>query len=286
MKVRKAVIVAAGRGTRFLPLTKSVPKEMLPLVDKPLLQYSVEEALSSGMREIIIITAHGKEAMEDYFSREVDLEAFLEEKGKTGLSVMVKSLAEMADITYVVQEEQRGLGHAVLMAKDAVGDEPFAVLLPDDILDGEKTALGQMLAVYEKFGASVVAVERIKGEAISSYGVIEADAVSPRVFQVKSLVEKPPLKEAPSELGIIGRYILTPRIFEILEQTPEGTGHEIQLTDAMQRLIRHEKMYGCELTGTRYDTGTPLGWLKANVAFALKHEDFGGELERYLRELL
>ncbi len=286
MKVRKAVITAAGWGTRFLPITRSQPKEMLPLVDRPLIQYSVEEAIKSGIEQVIMVTAMGKRAIEDYFDRSLELEYYLEQKGEIELLRRMRELSSLVDIYYVRQKEQLGLGHAVLMVKDIVGDEPFAVMLPDDIIDSDVPGLKQMIGVYEKFGAGVVAVERVSDEDTGKYGIIEPERMSKGVYQVLSLVEKPEPSQAPSRLGIVGRYILTPLIFDILKFTPPGKGNEIQLTDALQLLLKRQKLYACELEGVRYDAGTPLGWLKANMALAFKREDIGPELRAYLKKLL
>ncbi len=286
MKVRKAVITAAGWGTRFLPITRSQPKEMLPLVDRPLIQYSVEEAIDSGIEQIIIVTATGKRAIEDYFDRSFDLEVFLERKGETGLLKQMREISGMVDICYVRQEEQLGLGHALLMAKNMVGNEPFAVMLPDDIIESKVPGLKRMLEVYEKYRGGVIAVEQISDADTRRYGVIKPKQLARRVYEVLGLVEKPALSKAPSRLGIVGRYVLTPSIFAILENTPPGKGNEIQLTDALNTLLKQEKLYACELDGTRYDAGTPLGWLKANIALTLKRDGIGPELREYLKKLL
>jgi len=285
MKVRKAVIAAAGQGIRFLPITRSVPKEMLPLVDRPLVHYAVEEALESGIEQIILITALGKHAMEDYFDRSLELEFFLEKKGEARRLQSMRELGALVDICYLRQKEQLGLGHAVLTARHAVADAPFAVLLPDDIIDSPEPALKKMMAVYEQYGGSVVAVERIGREDTRKYGVIRPEKVAEGVYRVLELVEKPGPEEAPSDLGVVGRYILSPGIFPALLSTPPGKGGEIQLTDGLQRLLREEPVYACELEGERYDTGDPLGWLKANLAFALKREDMAPELRKYLETL-
>lgn len=286
MKVRKAVIIAAGRGTRFLPMTRTQPKEMLPLVDKPLIQYGVEEALNSGIEQIIIVTSHGKEAMEDYFDRSLELEHFLEQKGDKEHLSQVRELAEMADVCYVRQKEQKGLGHAIFTARDVVGDEPFAVILPDDIIDSKVPCLKRMIDIYDKYGAGVVAVERVRDEDTRKYGIIEPQDVADRIYRVLSLVEKPEPAQAPSRLGIVGRYVFTPQIFDVLAVTPPGKGNEIQITDAMQLLLEQQKFYAFELEGIRHDTGNPLGWLKANVALALKRDDLGPELREYIKKLL
>jgi len=286
MKVRKAVITAAGWGTRFLPITKAQPKEMLPLVDKPLIQYCVKEAVSSGIEQIILITALGKRAIEDYFDRSFELEYVLEQKGETELLQEIRELSSLVDICYVRQKEQLALGHAILTAKGIIGEEPFAVLLPDDIIDSEVPALKQVIEVYEQYKTNVIAVEPVSSEETIKYGIIEPKRISGHVYQVLSLAEKPEPAEAPSNLGVVGRYVLMPQIFDALEVTPPGKNQEIQLTDALQLLLKQQPIYACEFDGVRYDAGTPLGWLKATVAFALKHPDIGQELREYLRQLL
>ena len=286
MKVRKAVITAAGWGTRFLPLTRSQPKEMLPVVDKPLIQYSVEEAINSGIEQVIMVTAMGKRSIEDYFDRSFELEYFLERKGDIELLRRMLELSSLVDICYIRQKEQLGLGHAVLMAKDIIGEEPFAVILPDDVIDSDEPTLKRMIKVFEKYGASVIAVEPVSEENVSRYGIVETKRVAEGVYQVLNLVEKPEPGQAPSNLGIVGRYILKPQIFDALRVTPPGQGKEVQLTDALQLLLKHQTLYACELDGVRYDAGTPLGWLKVNVAFALKRGDIGPELREYLKKLL
>ena len=286
MKVRKAVITAAGWGTRFLPITKSQPKAMLPLVDRPLIQYCVEEAVSSGIEQIVIITALGKRAIEDYFDRSFELEYVLEQKGETELLQEMRELSSLVDICYIRQKEQLGLGHAILTAKGIIGEEPFAVLLPDDIIDSKVPVLKQMIEVYEQYKTNVIAVEPISSEETIKYGIIEPKRISGHVYQVLSLAEKPEPAEAPSNLGVVGRYVLMPQIFDALEVTPPGKNQEIQLTDALQLLLKQQPIYACEFDGVRYDAGTPLGWLKATVSFALKHPDIGQELREYLRQLL
>jgi UTP--glucose-1-phosphate uridylyltransferase len=305
VKIRKAVIIAAGWGTRFLPVTKAVPKEMLPLIDKPLIHYAVEEAVASGLTDIIIVTAAGKEAIEDYFSRNTGLEAFLKQKGETGLWQRVRHLGEMADISYVRQEERLGLGHAVLTAAEAVGNEPFAVILPDDIIDSRVPAqkqllaaheqfqasvlaveLKQLLAAYEQFQSSVLAVEAISPRDSRKYGIITPTEVDGDTCRVSGLVEKPAPAEAPSNLGIVGRYILTPEVFAAIRATSPGKGGEIQLTDALELLLGKQPVYALRFEGTRHDTGTPLGWLAAQVAFSLKDPRLGPELKEKLRRLL
>ena len=286
MKVRKAVITAAGWGTRFLPITKAQPKEMLPLVNKPLIQYSVEEAINSGIEQIIIVTALGKRAIEDYFDRSFELEDVLEQKGEIKLLQEMRELSNLVDICYIRQKEQLGLGHAVLTAKGIVGEEPFAVLLPDDIIDGKVPVLKQMIGVYEQYKTNIIGVEHISSKDTTKYGIIEPRRISGRIYQVLSLAEKPEPAQAPSDLGVVGRYILMPQIFDVLEATPPGKNQEIQLTDALQLLLRQQAIYAYEFEGVRYDTGTPLGWLEATIAVALKHPDIGQELREYLRQFL
>ncbi len=285
MKVRKAVIIAAGKGTRFLPITRSLPKEMLPLVDKPLIQYSVEEAISSGIEYVIMVTAQGKSSMEDYFDRCVELEYFLEQKGDTSRLENMRELSGMVDVCYVRQKEQKGLGHAVLTARDIVGDEPFAVMLPDDIIDSKVPSLKRMMDIFAKYKAGVVAVEHVSDEDTSRYGIVETRPVSGRIYEATKLMEKPTPEETSSRLGIVGRYIFTPEIFDAITETAPGAVNEIQITDAMQLLLQSQKFYAYELEGVRYDTGTPAGWLKANIGYALKREDISPELRGYLRTL-
>ena len=285
MKVRKAIIAAAGWGTRFLPVTKSQPKEMLPLVNKPLIQYAVEEAVNSGIEQVILITAMGKHAIEDYFDRSFELEYVLEQKGEAELLQEMRRLSNLVDICYIRQKEQLGLGHAVLIARNIIADEPFAVLLPDDVIDSRVPALKQMIGVYEQRGTSVIAVERVSAQDTVKYGIIEPKEISHRLYQVLSLAEKPEPQEAPSDLGIVGRYILVPEIFDALAATPPGRINEIQLTDALQLLLKQQVISACEFEGVRYDTGTPSGWLEATIALALKDPDIGPGLRQYLRRL-
>ena len=290
MRVRKAVFPAAGLGTRFLPATKAQPKEMLPLVDKPIIQYGVEEALASGCDQIIIITGRGKTAIEDHFDVSYELEKMLEERGKTELLSIVRQISDMIHVAYVRQKEAMGLGHAVLMARELVGNEPFAVLLADDVIDAQKPCLRQMMDVFEESQCSIIATQEVNGPAISSYGVLDAQRIQGkfdgRAFDVRSLVEKPKQEEAPSNLAIIGRYILTPTIFETLERTPLGAGGELQLTDGLRGLLSAgEKIYGYTFEGKRHDAGDKLGFLKATVEFALKRPDLGPDFAEYLRAL-
>jgi UTP--glucose-1-phosphate uridylyltransferase len=290
MRVRKAVFPAAGLGTRFLPATKAQPKEMLPLVDKPIIQYGVEEALAAGCDQIIIITGRGKTAIEDHFDVSYELEKMLEERGKTELLSIVRQISDMIHVAYVRQKEAMGLGHAVLMARELVGNEPFAVLLADDVIDAKKPCLRQMMDVFEESQCSIIATQEVNGPAISSYGVLDAQKIESqfdgRAFNVRSLVEKPKQEEAPSNLAIIGRYILTPTIFETLERTPLGAGGELQLTDGLRGLLSAgEKIYGYTFEGKRHDAGDKLGFLKATVEFALKRPDLGPDFAEYLRTL-
>src|SRR5881398_2579851 len=267
MKVRKAVFPAAGLGTRFLPATKSMPKEMLPLVDKPIIQYGVEEALAAGCDQIIIITGRGKTAIEDHFDVSYELEKMLEESGKLDLLAIVRQISDMIHVAYVRQKEAMGLGHAVLMARELVGNEPFAVLLADDVIDANPPCLKQMIDQFDQTQSSIIATQQVDGPAISSYGVIDASPVqgNDRLYEVRNMVEKPKLADAPSNLAIIGRYILTPAIFEVLDSTPLGTGGELQLTDAMRLLLKQEKIFGYRYEGRRHDAGDKLGFLKATV---------------------
>lgn len=290
MRVRKAVFPAAGLGTRFLPATKAQPKEMLPLVDKPIIQYGVEEALASGCDQIIIITGRGKTAIEDHFDVSYELEKMLEDRGKTELLSIVRQISDMIHVAYVRQKEAMGLGHAVLMARELVGNEPFAVLLADDVIDAKKSCLRQMMDVFEESQCSIIATQEVNGPAISSYGVLDAKKIEGRfdgrAFDVRSLVEKPKQEEAPSNLAIIGRYILTPTIFETLERTPLGAGGELQLTDGLRGLLTAgEKIFGYTFEGKRHDAGDKLGFLKATVEFALKRPDLGPDFAEYLRTL-
>ncbi len=286
-KVRKAVFPAAGLGTRFLPATKAIPKEMLSLVDKPIIQYGVEEALAAGVEEIIIVTARGKSAIEDHFDSSIELEANLEKKGKHELLALSRHISEMAHLAYVRQREAHGLGHAVLMAKDLVGDEPFAVLLPDDVIDAPVPCLKQMIEAYDDVQSTIIASQVVEGPAISAYGVLAGHEVAgkPRLFDVHGMVEKPKLEDAPSKNAIIGRYILTPGIFAELEKTERGAGGEIQLTDGIKGLMSKEKVYGFNFEGVRHDAGDKLGMLMATVDFALKRDDLGPRFREYLKSL-
>ncbi len=284
-QVRKAVITAAGWGTRFLPATKAQPKEMLPLVDKPMIQYVVEEAVAAGIQQLIIVTALGKRAIEDHFDRSLELEASLEARGEKRLLADIRRISDLADICYIRQKEPLGLGHAVLTTRNIVGHEPFALLLPDDIIAAPVPVLSQLLDVYHRFRCSVLSVEQVPRERLSSYGVISPRPVEDRVFRVQELVEKPDPEEAPSDLGVVGRYILTPEVFEAIADTPPGKGGEVQLTDGLRRLLQWQAIYACQFIGTRYDAGTPLGFLKASVELALGREDIGPAFREYLKAL-
>ena len=289
MKVCKAVFPAAGLGTRFLPATKAQPKEMLPIVDKPIIQYGVEEALAAGCNQIIMVTGRGKTAIEDHFDVSYELEKILEEKGKTDLLKIVRQISDMIHVSYVRQKEALGLGHAVLTARELVGNEPFAVLLADDVIDAVVPALKQMMRVFEQTQCSVIATQIVEGKAISAYGVLDVKPAEGhqggRLYEVLNMVEKPSLEEAPSNLAIIGRYILTPTIFDVLTKTPVGKGGELQLTDALRLLLKQEKMYAYVYEGKRHDAGDKLGFLKATIEFALKRDDLGGPFREYLRTL-
>ncbi|HEX6125473.1 MAG TPA: UTP--glucose-1-phosphate uridylyltransferase GalU [Pyrinomonadaceae bacterium] len=284
-KIRKAVFPAAGLGTRFLPATKASPKEMLPLVDKPLIQYAVEEAVASGIESILIITGRDKTAIENHFDISFELEQVLREKGKEEMFQQVRAISEMAKISYTRQREALGLGHAIYQAKDFAGDEPFAALLADDIVDADTPALQQMIDVYEKYEAPVIATMQVEGEAISRFGVIDAEEVEPNVFRIRDMIEKPPFEDAPSDLAIIGRYIFTPDIFEALERTEPGAGGEIQITDAMRLSLEARPFYAVKLDGIRHDAGDKLGFLIATVEFALQRDDLGSEFRQYLKSL-
>ncbi len=288
--VRKAVFPAAGLGTRFLPATKAQPKEMLPLVDKPTIQYGVEEALASGVDNVILVTGRGKNAIEDHFDVNMELEAFLEKKGKLDQLEAVRSVSNLINFAYVRQGEPLGLGHAVLVTRALVGDEPFAVILGDDVIDADPPALKQMMNVFDLVQGPVLAVERVPRSDISSYGVIDAeplgkDVMGGRVYKVKDLVEKPPVEEAPSDLAIIGRYILTPDIFETLETTERDKSGEIQLTNGLRALLKRRPIFAYEIDGVRHDTGNKLGFLKAMVYFALKRPELAGPFKAYLAKM-
>jgi UTP--glucose-1-phosphate uridylyltransferase len=285
MKIKKAVITAAGWGTRFLPVTKSQPKEMLPLVNKPIIQYSVEEAIACGVELVVIVTSLGKRSIEDYFDRSYELEQVLEQKGDTRQVEEIRRLSNLVDITYVRQKEQRGLGHALLSAKKIIGNEPFILMLPDDIFEQQELVLKNMMQIHQRYDGSVIAVQQVSESEISRYGIIEPKKKSQRIYQVTDFVEKPQPEDAPSDLAIMGRYILTPEIFEILDDTPPGRNDEIQLTDGLKQLVKQHPVYAYEFEGERYDAGTPYGWLQTNIALALKDPMIGPRLEAYLGNL-
>jgi UTP--glucose-1-phosphate uridylyltransferase len=284
-KIRKAVVTAAGWGTRFLPATKAQPKEMLPLLDKPMIQYAVEEAVASGIEQVIIVTALGKRAIEDHFDRSFELEHTLELRGDEQLLREIRGISELVNTCYIRQREQLGLGHAVLITEELIGDEPFAVLLPDNVCEAQVPVISQMLQVYDRYQSSVIAVQRVARDEIRKHGIIEPRQIEDRVFEVLSLVEKPEPDEAPSNLGVIGRYILRPEIFAALKLTPRGRKEEIELTDGLAMLLGQQPVYAYEFEGTRYDVGTPFDLLKAAVAIALRRADIGDEFRDYLASL-
>jgi len=283
MKVRKAIIPAAGLGTRFLPATKAQPKEMLPIVDKPTIQYIIEEAIASGIEQILIITGRGKRAIEDHFDRSFELEEELRRKGQEELLTQVLDIANLVDIHYIRQKEPRGLGHAINCARAFIGDEPFAVLLGDDIVDSEKPCLRQIMDIYEEYHTTVLGVQRVPWEDCSKYGIVAGKEVDDHIFKIKDMVEKPDRDQAPSNIAILGRYIIRPSIFKYLENAQPGKGGEIQLTDALHRQMENEAMYAFEFEGKRYDVGNKLGFLQATVDFALKRPDLKADFESWLR---
>ena len=285
-KIRKAIIPAAGLGTRFLPATKAQPKEMLPIVDKPTIQYIVEEAVASGIEDIIIVTGRTKKAIEDHFDKSVELEMELEKKQNQELLEIAKSVSQIANIYYIRQKEPKGLGHAVLTAKTFVGDEPFAVLLGDDVIDSEKPALKQMMEVYEKYNASILGVQTVDRNDVNKYGIVDGIQLDNRIYEVKNMIEKPSINEAPTNVAVLGRYIITPRIFDYLEKQEIGAGGEIQLTDALNKLAQEEPMYAYDFIGHRYDVGNKMGFLQATVEFALKRTELNEEFKAYLKELV
>jgi len=285
MKVRKAIIPAAGLGTRFLPATKAQPKEMLPIVDKPTLQYIIEEAVNSGIEEILIITGRNKQSIEDHFDKSVELELELEKKGKHDLLREVRNISDMVNIHYIRQKEPKGLGHAIYCARSFIGNEPFAVLLGDDIVYAEKPCLEQMIEAYDEYKTSVLGVQEVAKEDVSKYGIVDGKQLADRIYEVKGLVEKPNVDEAPSKVAILGRYIINPAIFDILEHTQPGKGGEIQLTDALKELANREAMYAYIFEGRRYDVGDKQGFLEATVEFALRREDLRQEFLAYLTNI-
>jgi UTP--glucose-1-phosphate uridylyltransferase len=283
--VRKAVFPAAGLGTRFLPATKAQPKEMLPLVDKPIIQYGVEEAVASGVDNIILVTGRGKNAIEDHFDVSVELETFLESRGKRELLAEIRKISNLINFSYVRQGEPLGLGHAVLVTRALVGDEPFAVILGDDVIDANPPALRQMIDVFQDVQGPVLAIERVPREDVSAYGIVDAEEVKPGVYRIRDLVEKPTRDEAPSDLAIIGRYILTPDIFPALQATVTDRTGEIQLTNGIRELLKSRPIFGCRIDGVRHDTGNKLGFLKAVVYFALRRPDLGDQFRDYLKAI-
>ena len=284
MKVRKAIIPAAGLGTRFLPATKAQPKEMLPIVDKPTIQFIIEEAIASGIEEILIITGRGKRAIEDHFDRSLELEEELRKKGQEELLSQVRQIAELCNIHYIRQKEPKGLGHAIYCAKAFIDNEPFAVLLGDDIVDAEVPCLKQLINAYDEYQTSILGVQRVPIEDVHNYGIVEGKQIDERMYKVKNLVEKPDLDKAPSNVAILGRYIINPTIFRYLENASPGKNGEIQLTDSLNELAQKEPMYAYDFVGKRYDVGNKLGFLKATVEFALKRDDLKHEFEEYLKE--
>jgi len=286
LQLRKAIIPAAGLGTRFLPATKAQPKEMLPIVDKPTLQYIIEEAVQSGIEEILIITGRNKKSIEDHFDKSVELELELEAKGKYDLLEEVRKISDMVNIHYIRQKEPRGLGHAILCAKSFIGNEPFAVMLGDDIVDNEKPCLKQMMEVYARYKTTILGVQQIPRGDVSKYGIVDGRLIEDRIYKVRELVEKPSVEEAPSDIAILGRYVITPAIFGILEQTTPGKGGEIQLTDALNVLAQQEAMYAYIFEGRRYDVGDKQGFLQATVEMALRREDLREEFLAYLQRII
>ena len=285
MHVRKAVVLAAGYGTRLLPATKAQPKESLPLVDKPIIQYTIEEAVAAGLRQVIIVTAASKRAVEDHFDRSLELEMTLREKGDLSRLAEIQRISDLADFVYVRQKEQKGVGHAVLQARDIVGNEPFLLMFPDDVLIADVPVAQQMVEVFEERGGSVIAVEEVPADDVESYGIVGGEEAGERVWRVNTLVEKPKPEEAPSRLGIVGRYVLTPEIFEMLERTPPGKGREVQLTDGIAMLMERQPVFAYEFQGRRYDTGRPLGLLTAAIEIGLRRADIGPGLREFLRTL-
>ena len=286
-KIRKAIIPAAGLGTRFLPATKAQPKEMLPIVDKPTLQYIIEECVASGIEEILIITGRNKKSIEDHFDRSVELEMELEKSGKEEMLKMVREISDMVNIHFIRQKEPRGLGHAILCAKTFVGNEPFAVLLGDDVVyNDNKPCLKQLIDCYEEYKTSVLGVQTVEPQDVNKYGIVGGLHIEDRVYKVKNLIEKPAVEEAPSNVAILGRYIITPKIFEILENTKPGKGNEIQLTDALLELIKHEAMYAYDFEGRRYDVGDKLGFLQATVEYALRKKELRDGFIEYLNSII
>lgn len=286
MKIKKAIIPAAGLGTRFLPATKAQPKEMLPIVDKPTIQYIVEEAVASGIEDIVIVTGRTKKAIEDHFDKSVELEMELEKHGKDELLEIARDVSQIANIYYIRQKEPKGLGHAVLTAKNFIGDEPFAVLLGDDVITSETPCLKQMMDMYEKYDSTILGVQTVADDQVNKYGIVQGDKIADRMYTVENMVEKPKIGEAPSNVAVLGRYIITPAIFPLLENQEAGAGGEIQLTDALCKLAQQEKMYAYDFVGRRYDVGSKQGFLEATVDFALDRADLRDEFMAYLQEVV
>lgn len=285
MKVRKAIIPAAGLGTRFLPATKAQPKEMLPIVDKPTIQYIVEEAVAAGIEDIIIVTGRSKRSIEDHFDRSVELELELEKSGKEDYLKMVRDIADMANVHYIRQKQPRGLGHAVLVARQFIGNEPFAVLLGDDVVVAQQPCIGQMMEQFEQKQASILGVQTVPKEMVNKYGIIAGNQVDDRLYRVEDMVEKPAIDKAPSQVAVLGRYIITPEIFDYLETQGAGCGGEIQLTDALKRLAKDQEVYAYDFKGHRYDVGSKIGFLQANIEFALRNDELKERMKEYLDEL-
>ena len=285
MNVRIAIIPAAGLGTRFLPATKAQPKEMLPIVDKPTIQYIIEEAVEAGIQDIIVVTGRNKRSIEDHFDRSIELELELEKGGKQEMLDMVRGISEMANIHYIRQKEPRGLGHAILAAQHFIGDEPFSVLLGDDLVISKQPCLGQMLDVFKEYQTSILGVQTVAREVVDKYGIIAGKQVDDRVYKVNDMVEKPSVEEAPSNVAVLGRYIITPEIFRFLETQDAGKGGEIQLTDALKRLAKEQAMYAYDFKGHRYDVGSKVGFIQANIEFALRREELKEEMKEYLGKL-
>ena len=286
MKIKKAIIPAAGLGTRFLPATKAQPKEMLPIVDKPTIQYIVEEAVASGIEDIVIVTGRTKKSIEDHFDKSVELEMELEKHGKDELLEIARSVSEIANIYYIRQKEPKGLGHAVLTAKTFIGDEPFAVLLGDDVITSEVPCLKQMMDMYEQYESTILGVQTVAEDQVNKYGIVQGSQLADSMYTVENMVEKPKIGEAPSNVAVLGRYIITPAIFPLLEKQEAGAGGEIQLTDALCKLAEKEKMYAYDFIGRRYDVGSKIGFLQATVDFALDREDLRDEFMTYLKEVV
>jgi len=286
LKVKKAIIPAAGLGTRFLPATKAQPKEMLPIVDKPTIQYIVEEAVKAGITDIIIISGRGKRAIEDHFDKSYELEDILNKKEKKELLKIVKNISEMANIYYVRQKEPKGLGHAILCAKSFIGNEPFAIMLGDDVVESEIPCIGQLMTVFDKYQKTIIGVQEVAKEKVSDYGIVDCEKIDDRIYKIKDMVEKPDINKAPSNIAILGRYIMTPGIFNLLGKEIKGKNGEIQLTDAIEKLLKTEEAYAYDFIGKRYDVGKKIGFLQATIEIALKREDLKEEFKAYLKDIV